>query len=377
MPNRNRSRNQRGLDRRRILTLPFLGLAGCLRSTDSDDQTGASEDDESSDASENENSAGESNDDTSELDAINLPPGVNPDGVTPSVTQYHERELADKRFESSLVSVRSSGDTMVEERVNYTYDDNTFVSKRSYRDSVVRVYVEDGEVILQEAIRDSGPIYSEEDPSLAIHVTPLLTNQLFGHFDSATFVPVEWVEHNGEDLLRAVAEDGDELSRLPLIRSPEDIVDFHGEALITANGVIRSLTVDVEKETTDPQSIEISFDPLDASPTIETDWVEQGLEEVTRFDVSLINDGTTVEISHTGGNAPVEYLQVSAWEGGSGTNIGPDFSDGFEAGRTAYLARTEGTHMMTHDEPVSGDELETPLLVNLWAGVRLLEVELS
>lgn len=376
------SEHRRPTGRRQILSLSVLGIAGCLRSSGGETQeTGSNADTAPDGTGENSSSGddpdGNTNDDTTETDSADLPPGVNEDGVTTSIVSHHEQVLAGERFDSSFVSVQSSGDTMVEERVTYEYDDTTFVTERSFRDSVIRVYVEDGDVILQQAQTDSGVLYSDAEPALAILVTPLLSNQLFTHFDAASYVPTEWVDHDGESLLKAVAEDADDLSRLPLIRSPEDVVDFHGEALLTEDGVIRRLRVEIEKTSSDPELVEITFDPADDAPPVDPDWVDEGREKVSRFDVSLINDGTAVELSHTGGNAPVDYLQVSAWEGGSGTNIGPDFTDGFGAGRTAYLARTEDTRMIIHGEPVTGNELETPLQIRLWSGIKLLEVELS
>ncbi|WP_435100258.1 hypothetical protein [Halorubrum sp. N11] len=376
------STHRRSAGRRRILSLSVLGIAGCLRSSNGETQETGSNGDTSLDEtdrnrSDGNDSNGNTNDDSGETDSTDLPPGVNQDGVTTSIVRHHEQTLAGERFDSSFVSVQSSGDTMVEERVTYEYDDTTFVTERSFRGSMVRVYVEDGDVSLQQAQTDSGVLYSDAEPALAILVSPLLSNQLFTHFDAASYVPTEWVDHDGESLLKAVAEDADDLSRLPLIRSPEDVVDFYGEALLTEDGVIRRLRVEIEKTSSDPESVEITFDPVDDASPVDPEWINEGREKVSRFDVSLINGGTAVELSHVGGNAPSDYLQVSAWEGGSGTNIGPDFTDGFAAGRTAYLARTEGTGLQIHDEPVSGDKLETPLKISLWSSIELLEVELS
>lgn len=232
-------------------------------------------------------------------------------------------------------------------------------------------------MILKQAETDSGVLYSDTDPTLGMLVSPRLSGRLSAHFSAATYVPTEWVEDAGETLLRAVADNGTDLSRLPLIRSPKAVTEFHGEALITQNGVVRQLRVDVKKADRDPESVELRFDPINNTPLETPAWVDTGQEQITEFAVSLINDGTAVKLSHTGGRAPSEYLQVSAYEGGTGTNIGPDFTDGFPAEHTAYLARTEESGLQIFDEPVSGTVLETPLDIRLWSGITLFETTLS
>ena len=367
------SQTRRLLGRRSLLAVSTLGLTGCLQySLPTDDsESEATPDDEE----ENGNNSEENDSDPT---ALELPPGVLEDKVQSGVLEHHDRELSSTSFESLLISNRSSGDSMIEETHSFRYDNGVFVGERTRRDTTATAYVEnETSLVLQRGETADSTLYSD-GPPVGDLLSPRFRNRLHGHLAAATYRPVEWVDLDGEEVLRATASDPDDLDRLPIIRSAEDVNEYEGEVLIDSAGVIRRLEVVVEKADAEPQSVKIAFDAIGNTTQSEPEWVKTGHDAVTHFEVSLVADNTAIELSHVSGHAPTERLGVTVHEEDIGTNIGPNFSDGFEDGNTVYLARTSDDSLEIHETLVEGDPLETPVGVRLHStGVPLLDVTLS
>jgi len=72
--------------------------------------------------------------------------------------------------------------------------------------------------VLQQGELDGMTLYTDESATIGGRLQPRFRNRLHDHFEAATFRPVEWVDLDGEGVLRVTANEPSDLERIPLVR---------------------------------------------------------------------------------------------------------------------------------------------------------------
>lgn len=182
------------------------------------------------------------------------------------------------------------------------------------------------------------------------------------YLDAGNFRPTDVVSQDGELLIRIEADAVENPAPLQETLSIDEMKEFSATALVTQDGVIRSLEIDqsyVRDGRTTDETVALNVSAIGETAIERPSWVQKAAQQGVTVDITAGNDGQYLAVTHTGG-ATVEsgtnvFLYLSETEEDYNGRLGSSFAEG----DTIYVYVKNGGLQVTRSEPASDTSTKT------------------
>lgn len=301
---------------------------------------------------------------------LQFPSGVSETGVTSDLLDRHRQNLRGTSFRSTIEWI-SPGDHLVQE---YLVDPPAMLLMSEFRDDKrsVSIYTpDDFETAISRAENQNDTVYSTH-PSQSFTDMADVSSPLRQHVDAAEFRPTGQTEYEGKAVIKLTATS---------VANPDDLGPFEqgdtydGQLLVTELGTVVRSRIRIEYPDSDTDYLyESTLSDIRSTSVSQPQWAETAVKRAPEFDIGFTKDRSAVRLELAGGATLDGPISVSAWEGGTGTNIGTKLEEGLERGDTVYLGRRADERLDVFAEPPSSTvQLAKYLKLKLWAGITLYE----
>lgn len=296
------------LTRRSLLGLTAAGLTtGCLRLSQESDQEAPSGDESDSSGQPSQDSPDGTESDqqveSTDTGGIDYPTGVSEDGVTSQLLLEHRARISGEPVTVTETESREFDDRTVRRRIG---DDGVHVVE-SVAGNTIEQWFGGGEKLARAAF-SSETVYAHVPGEEIDYQFFTATDRIGGFLKTGNFRPTGTATEDGTTYVALEADDT-ESNELAMQRGADQVTAFEGAALVSEDGLVRRIQVSFTVTGDREESARVEIETTDVGETTvsEPDWTATAAERAPKFDVTPVDDGKFLELTHTGGDGiPLE-----------------------------------------------------------------------
>lgn len=370
--------------RRGLLALGGTVLAsGCLRLTGGGSSDSTTERDASGD--ETERSRTESGDSSDEMDddgvlangpLDDFPPGVDEDAVHEALAVTHDSILKRTSFTMEWVT---DPNTRPERRVFAVEGDRTSITFDSPQfEKTVEAFITP-ERTYHRVVYEGQTLYDASDEQLwwANESTGKYTVET--HVKAGAYRPTGTVERDGTPYLRIEADEFAEPSAILNVSGPEDVSAYRGRMLVREDGLVVEFQSTIEYAgNRNTRRTVIGISDVGSTSVSAPSWTDKAASREPTFEATMADDRSYIALEHVGGDGIRAPVEISGYEGGTGTNLRSRIESGISEGETVYFTLDkENKKLALHAEaPRNVDsQFAEHVKMEVWAGVHLTAID--